>query len=76
MIRVECGLKAARLYCKVHPSRCCAACAACGNCERACLNTPERCGYARPLDTATYAPPGRLKGGGANGRKATAHRNC
>ena len=75
MIRRECGLRGAWQYCKQHPALCCKACPDLQVCERACMNTPERCGYMRHHDTATYAPPGRLKGGAADGRKATAHGN-
>ena len=68
MIRIECGLKGAWQYCKQYPALCCSVCPDLQSCERACLNTPERCGYMRENDTATYTPPRRLKGGADDGR--------
>lgn len=58
---IQCGLKAARVYCKLHPGRCCASCTARGKCEKRCLNDPQRCGYA-DVGTRFHCPPPGRKG--------------
>ena len=48
MIRLECRLRGAKQYCQIYPGWCCRECPRWTGCDRACLNTPEVCGYSAP----------------------------
>ena len=44
---LACGLKDSQTYCKIFPGRCCRSCHLRTSCDKACMNTPSRCGQAR-----------------------------
>jgi len=62
MVRLDCGLRGARKYCSSYPGWCCGDCPARDLCDRACRNTPERCGYAVPRETCHFYKPSKIMG--------------
>lgn len=43
---MQCQLKGSEKYCETGRGVCCQSCMEYGTCEKACLNDPDRCGYA------------------------------
>lgn len=70
---MRCALKGSEKYCETGRGICCASCAERQICDKVCLNSPERCGYAekapacrvlpapRPWKGGTYADPAKKK---------------
>ena len=64
-----CSLKGSLEYCRTGRGICCASCPDLAGCEKACLNAPDRCGYAQDAPVSCLAPvPRPWKGGMRHGR--------
>src|SRR5699024_1645273 len=48
---MRCCLRDSMRDCGTHPGMCCRVCTEWSTCDKACLNSPERCGQACNIDT-------------------------
>lgn len=65
-MRLMCRLRGSDEYCVIGRGICCASCGIVDECDKACLNSPSRCGYAGQVRTR----PGLEGGGERAGTKA------